>query len=417
MFHFADLPDYEEMSIPPGKKWQITKTVIYDPRLKGKSKIDIFSISYDTVHQTYTGQKPKMDQSLIRISLKDTDHSVKPNIPVSLVSAETKKLYRTLTDKEGHANLIIPFNKTYTILLNDAMEYGELPPTPKGGGMLGIRLEYTEADVKEKEENDTIRQFLSKYEPTTDRVYIHLLLKDNNLNPLEDENIYFDVVGNDKVYHTTTNEKGIAQLLLPKDSKYILNFQYEREVDLLNYKNVAGYREVDIEYHYMGTETIEKYYETSERDRDGFFENFPDTKITSYFAGNKYLKKTPVGFNLEMTNETPVSTPAVGEDKIFIPGPYYTNELICVEEKTGEFIWGVHLDEAGVSSVVYSDGIVFVNTYSCTLYALDAKTGDLLWAKWLAAILFTTPAVSGNKVITSYPQRFKCHEPFTAQKR
>lgn len=411
MFHFADMEDYEEISIPGGKKWQMTKTIIYDLRQKNKSKIDVFSLSYDTIHLKYNFERPNADQTMIRITLNDVKFRTKPNIPVSLISIADKKLYRILTDKNGDANFIVPLGKEYKIVLNDAMEYGEVPPIPQGGGMMGMKLEYTEAEINEKDENDTITQFLTSDSPTTDRVYVHLLLKDNSLNLLEGEEIFFDVVGSKKVYRGITDNKGIAKFLLPKSTKYILNFKYEREVDLLNYKNAAGYKEVDIEYHYMGSKVIEEYYETSDRDKDGFFKDFGETKISKNYVSNKYLKKTAVGYNLEMTSETPVSTPAFGDDKIFIPGPYYTKELICVEENTGKFIWGVNLDESGISSVVYSNGIVFVNTYSCTLYALDAKTGNLLWSKWLATIIFSTPAVSGNKVVTSYPNDLSSMNP------
>lgn len=412
MLHFADIPDYEEISIPGGKTWKMTKTIIYDQRLKTKPKIDIFSLTYDTIYQDHvTTSRPDMQHSIIRISLADKYSRPKANIPVSLVSVEDKKLYKRTTGKSGNADFLVPIGRPYTILLNDAMEYGNVPPIPSGGGMMGMKLEYIEAEVNEKDKNDTITQYLTELEPTTDRVYIHLLLKDNNKNVLEGEDIYFDVAGSSKVYHSTTNEKGIAHFLLPKATRYILNFKYEREVDLLDYKNVAGFKEVDIEYHYAGSKAIEKYYETSERNRDGFFTKFPNTKISKSFAGNKYLKKTPVGYNLEFVNKTPISTPAVGDSKIFIPGPYYTNELICVDEESGKFIWGVDLDETGISSVVYYDGIVFVNTYSCTLYALNAKNGELLWSKWLATIIFSTPAVSGNKVITSYPNDLSAMNP------
>jgi outer membrane protein assembly factor BamB len=54
--------------------------------------------------------------------------------------------------------------------------------------------------------------------------------------------------------------------------------------------------------------------------------------------------------------------------------------------------------------VPYDDAIIF-NTESCTIFAVHAETGKMLWSYWLGDPLMSTPTVAGGKVYTVYPAR------------
>src|SRR5262249_25851899 len=70
---------------------------------------------------------------------------------------------------------------------------------------------------------------------------------------------------------------------------------------------------------------------------------------------------------------------------------------------TGELVWGVTLDDDGPSAAVCADGVTVFNTESCTIFALDAKTGKQLWSYFLGDPLTSTPTIANGKVFTSYP--------------
>ena len=81
-------------------------------------------------------------------------------------------------------------------------------------------------------------------------------------------------------------------------------------------------------------------------------------------------------------------------------------------KKRGKFLWGVELTEGGPSSIVYENGILLVITQSCTLYAIDANNGKLIWSKYLAPNMYSTPSVSNGKVVATFPKGLNAKERF-----
>src|SRR5262249_54944072 len=68
-----------------------------------------------------------------------------------------------------------------------------------------------------------------------------------------------------------------------------------------------------------------------------------------------------------------------------------------------KFVWGMNLDDDGPTSAVCADDIVVFNTESCTIFALDARTGKNLWSHFLGDPLTSTPTIANGMVFTSYP--------------
>jgi len=63
----------------------------------------------------------------------------------------------------------------------------------------------------------------------------------------------------------------------------------------------------------------------------------------------------------------------------------------------------VDLDDDGPTSAVCEDDISIFNTESCTIFALDARTGKHLWSYFLGDPLTSTPTIANGRVFTSYP--------------
>jgi Ca-activated chloride channel homolog len=117
----------------------------------------------------------------------------------------------------------------------------------------------------------------------------------------------------------------------------------------------------------------------------------------------KGLTKTKSGFELTMPSGAPVPTPTVYKGKLYASGGFNSKEYYCFDAKTGAPIWGLDLDDDGPTTCGADDGVVVFNTESCTIFAVEADTGKLLWAHWLGDPLLSTPTVSNGIVFTSYP--------------
>jgi Ca-activated chloride channel homolog len=117
----------------------------------------------------------------------------------------------------------------------------------------------------------------------------------------------------------------------------------------------------------------------------------------------KAIKKTDVGFTIQMPSGAPIPTPTVYKDKLFVSGGFSTKEYFCFHADDGKFVWGMSLDDDGPTSAVCGDDIVVFNTESCTIFALDANTGKQIWSYFLGDPLTSTPTIANGKVFTSYP--------------
>ncbi len=115
------------------------------------------------------------------------------------------------------------------------------------------------------------------------------------------------------------------------------------------------------------------------------------------------LEKTATGYSIQLPGGTPVPTPAVYKDKVYVSGGFHGKQYFCVDAATGKPVWTVDLDDDGPSTAACEDDVVVVNTESCTIFALEAATGKGLWSLWLGDPLMTSPTIAQGRVFTSYP--------------
>jgi outer membrane protein assembly factor BamB len=115
------------------------------------------------------------------------------------------------------------------------------------------------------------------------------------------------------------------------------------------------------------------------------------------------IKKRDRGFTIKLPSGAPIPTLTVYDGKLYASGGFHSREFYCFNAETGELIWGVDLDDDGPTSAVAQDGVIIFNTESCTIFTLDAKTGQMLWSWFLGDPLMTTPTISNGRVYTSYP--------------
>lgn len=121
------------------------------------------------------------------------------------------------------------------------------------------------------------------------------------------------------------------------------------------------------------------------------------------------VEKTASGFTIQLPGGTPVPTPAVYQDKLYVSGGFHGKQYFCFDAASGKQVWAADLDDDGPSTAACEDGVVVVNTESCTIFALEASTGKGLWALWLGDPLMTAPTIAHGRVFTSYPANGRAH--------
>ena len=115
------------------------------------------------------------------------------------------------------------------------------------------------------------------------------------------------------------------------------------------------------------------------------------------------VKRTQNGFEVRFPSGAPIVTPAVYGGTVYVSGGFRSKEFYAFEATTGKPVWALDIDDDGPSSPVCGDGACVINTESCTVFAVDAKSGKQLWSWWLGDPLTSSPTIAGHRVFTSYP--------------
>ncbi len=359
----------------------------------------------ENITQTLSrNQTATATEALIKIVVSDKNERPVNNLAVSMLCRKTNKLCNSKTDITGEARFLVLINNDYEINVDTEQNYRQISiPNKPNLGMTKKFIYTPTTQLNETVNGDTITQQLgADAEPSNSRVLIKMLVMDLDKNPLANEPVFINEKDGSKVYHGVSDADGNVTLLVPKGNKYLLSFKYERDIDLLDLVQKEGYRTIEIEYGYMGSQKIEEFYQTAKRDKNGFITEFMSTKVNPInFEGT--IEKTAQGFNINYGMDSPTPTPATYDGMLLSHGGYYSRNFFSFDEATGKYNWGAEFAESGPSSAVVEDSVLLINTQSCTLYALEAYSGKMLWSKWLGPNLYSMPSISNGKVYAVYP--------------
>lgn len=132
------------------------------------------------------------------------------------------------------------------------------------------------------------------------------------------------------------------------------------------------------------------------------FESFADGIVTKGHLTN-YLTKTDWGYIIKLKSPTPITSPSILGDTIYVSGGFGSKSYFSFNLKTGMLVWAIDLNDDGPSPAVFDDSTMIFNTESCTIFAIDRFSGKMLWSHWLGDPLLSFPIISDKKVYTSYP--------------
>ena len=95
---------------------------------------------------------------------------------------------------------------------------------------------------------------------------------------------------------------------------------------------------------------------------------------------------------------------AYGDGKVFASGGFETYNFYALDAAGGRIVWSAdQLPDNGPTAPIYDDDRIIFNTESCTLVALSAKTGKLLWSKWLGDPTLAQVALADGLVFAAHP--------------
>ena len=95
-------------------------------------------------------------------------------------------------------------------------------------------------------------------------------------------------------------------------------------------------------------------------------------------------------------------TPIYGQNRVYVGGGFSSNQFYALDARTGERIWTASAPDGGPTAAILEGDKVLFNTESCTLFAVDARTGRQRWSHWLGDPVMGQPAANDGRVFSGH---------------
>jgi outer membrane protein assembly factor BamB len=402
-FSYLTVTNASTLVVKEGMRGQASKTVTYDPdgvfKLPEKASRQGIEFSIE-MNSALKGQK---NIAQVNLEVKQKNGTRVANVDVVVVDIDAKKRYVGKTNASGVVAYYLPVDKSYEVDVAGLESLHQFKVPNWAGAIVSETIYYEPTKMEQQQKGDTIiQQKITQTNGTTSHLLYTLNVKNYEGQPLSGEEIFIDAVGGETVYKGITDDKGVVKFMLLKGNDYLVNFKYDRGVCLVSAIDKQGFASAGATRRYRGSQAIEKMLAEREVNKKGFVTSHSSTPVRQTDKPINYFTKTAVGFTVNFESAGPVGTPTIAEEKLFVQAGYHSPKFYAIHPTTGQYFWGVELGESGASPAVYHNGVLLINTYSCTLYALDAATGQMLWSKWLAGTIYSTPSADGNSVYAVY---------------
>ncbi len=238
------LRNMRQLEVPENGRASGSQYITYDVakwerehrRMPDRSKIN-FTVEKQKIKANHKATKT---HSVVELKIKKLDKTPLLNFPVRFTCLATKIQYEGKTDYKGVARFFIPINNDYEIDI-DGIDSYKFMDFGKYSGYESFKFTYEPTNIKEKIVGDTIYQDLPEStKPSSSRFLQKINVKDTDGNMLADETVYLNHLRSSKVYLAKTNQAGVAVFMLPIKRKYMIHFEYRKDIDVINLMYIKG---------------------------------------------------------------------------------------------------------------------------------------------------------------------------------
>ena len=353
---------------------EIGKTYIYDVEafLRKKTQIlDRSQISFLEKKQLVSAKDVVLEsECMVIVKVATPEGKPLNNISVSVINLEDKIKYTAKSDINGKAVFKVPNQSKYDIDIESFLNYTYCD-FGKGSVRRTIDAEFVPMTINEEVVNDTVYHKANQYtKPTSSRALIKLTITGGKRKGIN-EPVFLRQLNSSKVYAVTTNSLGIAYVLLPIKEVFMVDFNYQKSVDVVNLTYKTGLVKGEYSIYYNPDPRLEypeKFIPTSDR---LFVEDF------NSFLKEQFVKPTDRPFNIKVKSMLKInknSKEALFEMTLATSSNYGKGNrmplhLVLVLDKSGSMygnnrgeslklaLWeiGSSLEEGDVVSIVFFD--------------------------------------------------------------
>lgn len=232
-----DYKNWERKHRPPFNRSNVTFTIIDQSTLKSP--------------------KPTNELAVVKLKvLKDNKTPLK-NFPVQITNYNNVTTYTGVTNVSGIATFLVPINQEYDVDIDNITSY-DIADVLRGTGFYEFEVIYEPTTIVEQEKNDTITQKLPpNCKGTSSRAYLKVTVDYRGTKSIEGQYVYLQNVASNKVYKAAINKNNVVEFLVPSKSKYMLHFEYEKDVDIISYTNAFGIINSSLRFPYTPKPELE----------------------------------------------------------------------------------------------------------------------------------------------------------------
>lgn len=238
--------DTRIIKIEEGTIGEGSQTITYDlesilAEQEFKRKRAISTFTYED-QSNLKNKKPSKEQTLVTVYVKGDNGELYEDIPISLVSVEDNIIYTSKTDKSSTAKFLVPNNQMYGIDVENAINF-DFTMNFENYTAGSVKLSFKPTDIIEHIENDTITQEMTpEIEATSTRTFVKLRITSDGYNFYKNESVYLSQVNSNMVYKGITDANGEVTFLIPNGNRYMINFEFQHNVDVINLSQSHGRR-------------------------------------------------------------------------------------------------------------------------------------------------------------------------------
>jgi len=332
------MPNYKEFDVEEGVKGKGSMLVSYD-YVAVKRERDFINkrpfVEFEEINQSKLQvNAPRRGYCVVHVDFKDEQSKPLNNIEVRLLSVKHKKAFLNKSNKNGRASFLVPLGGIYSVDVEEVKNYSFTGNLFREG-IITMTLDYEPTKIKETELSDTIMQTITPaVKATTARSLVDLHIRMAEGETASYENVYLTQVSTGKVYKAKTDENGSVTFLLPNGDRYLLHFEYEKDIDVLNLTKVRNRNTINAKFIYNPDPRMqypERYIPTPDKLFLQSFESFienelpkPKDKPVSLFLkwGNAFVNGNSTSAVLELgisvTDEPQDNSDAAPIDVAFV---------------------------------------------------------------------------------------------------
>lgn len=198
------------------------------------------TITFKEIEQKLSpSAKNGTDNSIVIIVLQDQKGGRSAGIDVALTCFETKTRYKTKSNASGEAVFQVPLSNKYDMDIDgiESINWVDLDNRPT---IMTHTILFQKKTFTETEKDGYITQNIPpNTQPSSSHAQVKLKVLGGKKNGIK-EDVYLRMLKSNRVYKAKTDDNGDVTFMLPVKGKYMLDFNYQRDADVIDLSQVKG---------------------------------------------------------------------------------------------------------------------------------------------------------------------------------